>query len=1366
MSPEVKEAIGLEEKELQFLTIGAQDVKAFVGLGGPYWVDTNENGVIDDGETATNPEAVGLVLDNVDFALAMMTPTNRLDPVRYISLKASAAQVDLVGIEGLVAEATNLIVELNISTPTLYGLPVLPVVDFASYDDDDETSGVQPFAVKVGAPAEFGGDPVVVPFTFDSALIRASGQFNLNVFGVLALSGSLAFNLGEAVDATLADSGHTVVNNVVTMTIGGSNLLGFVGYVPDNGSAWELNGDGTVHWVDEDGADCTPSISVDCEIVQNPDAVGLLINDLDFGIFVGVKTPSTEDVSAGVFVATNIVIDSFGLIGVEGITALGTLAIMLNLGLALGQNSAVGGIDFKRTYTYDPHGEQEESEGADGSTSLCTTENPSTAEDPNCDDLPGLALDTGDPANPILIDFDSTFVSVSLAGVLDIADFVQALGVFYLEVDGQGLKMLADAQLLIGPDKLDNPTTGNVSGNHGTGVSPILEIGALGVLIINGDGIAADLDVDFSLNVPGISVAASARILFNSTGELQQVEIPDRLYDFIADQATPGSLAEELLDRLDPCTPQPSGATDTVYCYQIGCTAPDLGNSTTVFNLLHNPGGTITTSGSPGAYVVVLLDGSFDFLGFAEASGLAGVRISSDISGEIFQLVFDLHFSIGFEQAGLDFDSSGFVEINPQGLLLDIAVSINADVTSLFHFDVSGRLQIKTYGPDKYFKLNLNGRLDVLGIFSVNGSLNVVVANNAWSVSVSASGHFGPVTISGSGTIRSDGTFDLSFSAGMQIGPDVVHIGGTVSLHIFMKNTRASNGATCNADDSTITDCGIANGGALKFGFELTGSAEACAFGICLGISVSVILDGVISGDPNSPSYLDVKVRGCVDLLFGDVCATIKVATIRLPGSILPENDPKLAELQGMTLVLNVGSRGGERLVLPTTIAEDYQIVVLSVQDNGTYTVQVNAFGRSQVFKGVSMITGDFGSGDDVFTLANGAVPATISGGDDSDTLINNGTGSVTFNGNGGADMLVGGIAADVLSGGAGNDYLEGRGGIDQLNGGENDDVFVALIADAFSESPQAGGGVDTYEIIGTTGADIFGIVVNGNALTVSYTGPAGSAQTLNLAGFEKVVLQVNQGGDAVTMTGNLGDAGLQELTLGLTELTSGNEADTVVLNLTTGNDVAGVTGGTAAQVFTLARVGGGDLLEYPAPPGGVVPLTTVSWQGGSSLLRLVGSGASDADLFTVNALAGDDILNLRGLSANTVLDAGDGNDLIAIGSLANGANNTGGVVDGIDAALTVRGGSGTDTMTVDDSGDGSGDTDGTLTGSLLSGLGLYTSGRRLQPARGAHDHPGHRWRHLRDRLDCQRRHHDREREPRHRHHQRHRRQRADDGPR
>ena len=204
-----------------------------------------------------NSRAVGLVLDDVDFALSLMTPTNRLDPIRYIALKASAATVALVGIDGLTVQAKGVEVELNISTPTLQGLPVLPVVDFADYDADPATTGKQPFAVKVGAPAEFGGPAITVPFTYGTALIRAvAADIHLDVFGVLALRGSVAFELGRSVDVTLADD--TVVTGVTTMTIGGANLLGFVGI---DGPSWQTDSNGDVIWVDPtDGVTpCTPT---------------------------------------------------------------------------------------------------------------------------------------------------------------------------------------------------------------------------------------------------------------------------------------------------------------------------------------------------------------------------------------------------------------------------------------------------------------------------------------------------------------------------------------------------------------------------------------------------------------------------------------------------------------------------------------------------------------------------------------------------------------------------------------------------------------------------------------------------------------------------------------------------------------------------------------------------------------------------------------------------------------------------------------------------------------------------------------------------------------------------------------------------
>ena len=61
-----------------------------------------------------------------------------LDFVKYFALKASADEISLVGIEGVEIVAHDILVEINQSTPSIYGVPLFPVVDFASTFDDDE----------------------------------------------------------------------------------------------------------------------------------------------------------------------------------------------------------------------------------------------------------------------------------------------------------------------------------------------------------------------------------------------------------------------------------------------------------------------------------------------------------------------------------------------------------------------------------------------------------------------------------------------------------------------------------------------------------------------------------------------------------------------------------------------------------------------------------------------------------------------------------------------------------------------------------------------------------------------------------------------------------------------------------------------------------------------------------------------------------------------------------------------------------------------------------------------------------------------------------------------------------------------------
>ena len=91
----------------------------------------------------------------------------------------------------------------------------------------------------------------------------------------------------------------------------------------------------------------------------------------------------------------------------------------------------------------------------------------------------------------------------------------------------------------------------------------------------------------------------------------------------------------------------------------------------------------------------------------------------------------------------------------------------------------------------------------------------------------------------------------------------------------------------------------------------------------------------------------------------------------------------------------------------------------------------------------------------------------------------------------------------------------------------------------------------------------------------------------------------------------------------------------------------------------------------------------------------------------TINGSNGTDAFNVRATSGPTTLNAGGGNDVIRVGSLAP-ANR--GTVNAMAAALTINGQAGTDQLTVDDSGDTAANT-GNLTATTLTGLGMGPAG-------------------------------------------------------
>jgi Ca2+-binding RTX toxin-like protein len=198
----------------------------------------------------------------------------------------------------------------------------------------------------------------------------------------------------------------------------------------------------------------------------------------------------------------------------------------------------------------------------------------------------------------------------------------------------------------------------------------------------------------------------------------------------------------------------------------------------------------------------------------------------------------------------------------------------------------------------------------------------------------------------------------------------------------------------------------------------------------------------------------------------------------------------------------------------------------LAITRNAAGTILVNG-GAVQVGGGTATVgnTGViqvFGQGgNDTITLneTNGALPrANLFGGAGNDTLT----------GGSGADMLFGQSGNDVLLGKGGNDLLFGGTEDDTLTGGDADDqMFGEAGNDRMIWNPgddsdlmEGGSGVDTAEVNGGNGAEIFTATANGTRVRFDRVDPA--PFFIDIGTTEKLVVNMNGGDDQFSATGNL----------------------------------------------------------------------------------------------------------------------------------------------------------------------------------------------------------------------------------------------------
>ncbi|MFC1891296.1 beta strand repeat-containing protein, partial [Thermodesulfobacteriota bacterium] len=216
--------------QVNILTLGASNVNAFAGVNGPYWTDldhsgtvtwTNEqgelldeatadlnhDGIVDPNETAELSEAaVGLNLQNVNFALALMSP--RPPPVVTQQDAQQAARVTMVS-PGLNNDLTF--------TAAIAGAGFNQVT--VEYVNSDHTDAVYNSVTKKLTISVIPGVTTAADII---TLMKGVGEFNAT--GAEAGSNGL-INTGSAItaDGAEADGGNPAVAAHVTVVSPGLN---------------------------------------------------------------------------------------------------------------------------------------------------------------------------------------------------------------------------------------------------------------------------------------------------------------------------------------------------------------------------------------------------------------------------------------------------------------------------------------------------------------------------------------------------------------------------------------------------------------------------------------------------------------------------------------------------------------------------------------------------------------------------------------------------------------------------------------------------------------------------------------------------------------------------------------------------------------------------------------------------------------------------------------------------------------------------------------------------------------------------------------------------------------------------------------
>jgi Ca2+-binding RTX toxin-like protein len=314
-------------------------------------------------------------------------------------------------------------------------------------------------------------------------------------------------------------------------------------------------------------------------------------------------------------------------------------------------------------------------------------------------------------------------------------------------------------------------------------------------------------------------------------------------------------------------------------------------------------------------------------------------------------------------------------------------------------------------------------------------------------------------------------------------------------------------------------------------------------------------------------------------------------------------------------------------------------VVVGNLVGTDLKTVRVNLRGPHGGGDGAAdTVTLDGTQGNDAIKVAGNASGVNVSG---LHTAVNitfqeQANDRLTINAQGGNDVVdASTLAADgiqlTVNGGVGTDIFFGSAGADLFNGGDGDDTaLMGAGDDVFVWNP----GDDNDILEGQAGADR--MEFNGANISENIDLSANGGRVRFVRDVANVIMDLNDveridfnalGGIDRIAVNDLSGTDVVEINLNLSLAGGGGDAqpDNVIINGTSGADVITVAGDASAIAVT----------------------------GLAARVNVAGAEAAN-DRLTLNALAGDDVIDASGLAAGAIqltADGGDGDDVLIGGA-------------------------------------------------------------------------------------------------------------------